>query len=262
MEPVEISGFENVTEEFDLNKDEVEQMIDYVVKSVTVRFAEVWETHAGRELNSTRDQYIRNLYLGDAGRMEGVVGLTGELPMMLEEGAGQFDMKSTHLQPENNVKRSEDGDLYMHIPFRMATPEALGESEVFSGIMPKEVHDIAKSKEVGESGSSDPIKPNELPDKFKPQKKQVKIPKSNTYKEYQHKTSIYAGVRKEKDKETGQNRYTSFRTISENSDESAWIHPGFEARRIMEKAFGDFESEIDEVIDQHTDDILSELGYS
>ena len=163
----------------------------------------------------------------------------------------------------DKAKTPKDGKgWYLTIPMRIATPEALGESEVFSGIMPTEVHNIAKSKEVDENtGKSDPVKPNELPSKFKPQKKEVYIPKSDTYRQYQHKTSIYAGIRKETDKENNQNRYVNFRRVSDKSDAASWQHPGFEPYKIMEKAWADFSGDIDQIIDDQTDEILSQMGF-
>lgn len=249
----------NVPAEFSLTRDQVEQMIDYAVKTVTARFAENWELEAGKELNSTRNEYVRSLRVIDEGKLAGAVALSGELPMMLEQGASTFDMKEDFKNSDKAIQK-EDGGWYLTIPFRIASSEALGESEVFSGVMPKDVHGIAKSKEVDESsGKSDPIKPNELPDKYQPQTKKVRIPKSNTFTEYQHKTSIYAGIRKEKDKETGQNRYTNFRRVSDNSDPASWIHPGFEAKQIGDRALNNMD--IDTVIDQSVDDVLSQLGF-
>lgn len=249
----------NVPDEFNLSKDEVEQVIDYAVKQVTSEFARTWEDAANQNLNSTRDQYKRNLTVVDDGKMAGSVVLSGELPMMLEEGSSGWDMKE-NFKNSDKAKTKEDGGWYLTIPMRIGTPEALGESEIFSGVMPQDVHDIAKSKEVGESGSSDPIKPNELPDKYKPEKKQVRIPKSNKFREYQHKTSIYAGIRKEKDQDTGQNRYVNFRRVSDESDPGAFIHPGFEAYRLAERALQEMDMET--VVDHSVDDILSELGFS
>ena len=249
----------NVPNEFALTKDQVEQMIDYTVKTVTAKFAENWEIEAGKELNSIRNRYVRSLNLVDDGWMAGAVTLVGELPMMLEQGASSFDMKQNFKNSDKAVQK-EGGGWYLTIPFRIASSEALGESEVFSGVMPKDVYNIAKSKQVDEqTRSSNSIKPNELPDKYKPKKKKVEIPESNTFKEYQHKTSIYAGIRKEKDEETGQNRYTNFRRVSDESDPASWQYPGLEAKQIGDKALNNMD--INTVIDQSVDDVLSQLGF-
>ena len=47
----------------------------------------------------------------------------------------------------------------------------------------------------------------------------------------------------------------NFRRVSENSDPGAWIHPGFEAKHLMEAAID--EMDVDNIVDQTVDEFLS-----
>jgi len=213
--------------------EQVNDMLDFTVKEITAQFAAAWEQEAAENLKSSRQEYIANLNVVDEGFAKGAVVLTGWLPNAVEDGLDEFDMKDGILNGPN-VKTGKEGQKYNTIPFAHGTPGSLPEN-FNGGIMPKEVHAIAKKKKIGEA-----IKKKELPKQFQtPQVKSVKMPQSQTVTQYQHKASIYEGIVKGKDS-AGNIGYTSFRRVSEVSDPSSWIHPGIEAHHFAEKALEKF----------------------
>lgn len=153
-----------------------------------------------------------------------------------------------------NAKTGENGKKYNTVPFSVGTPGALEEN--FSTIMPMEVYSIAKKKEVNSPVTSEDLK--DLPKLIRePQKKKIQIPESKSFKEYQHKGSIYEGIEKKKDSVTGQTSYQSFRRVSENSDPSAFIHPGIDAHNLAEKTLATFD--VPEVTGNAIDLFLEQL---
>lgn len=214
-------------------------IMDYTVKEITARFAQEWENEANRTLKSSRAEYISNINVVDEGFAKGAVVLTGWLPNAVESGIPSFDEKSGFFNSPK-AKISKEGHKYLTIPFAAGVPGSLAEN-FNGGIMPQEVHDI-----VSERNEDEPLQKYDLknlPAKMRePQKKTIKLPESKSFKEYQHKHSIYEGLTKKKDNRTGQNSYVSFRRVSENtaSYEYNFIHPGITAYNLCDKALQEF----------------------
>lgn len=226
-----------ISSSFNMDENEVSQMVDYTIKEITARFASEWENEANRTLKSSRQEYIANLNVVDEGFAKGAVVLTGVVPNMIESGADGFDMKEGLLNGPN-ARITKSGNRLNIVPFTFGAPDSLGEN--FSNILPKEVHNIVKQRNVNEPLEKYDLKG--LPQQFRePQKKTVKLPKSESFAEYQHKSSIYEGVRKVKDSVTGQNSYKSFRAVSDASDANSWIHPGIDAANLADKVLSNFD---------------------
>lgn len=248
----------SISEQFELSQGEIDNMMDFVVKEVTHRFADEWTSQANNTLKSSRQQYISNLNVVDEGFAKGAVVLTGWLPNAVEQGLDAYDMKEGLLSGPNSRPTKSGGRINI-VPFTFGTPGSLAEN--FSNILPSAVHEVIKSKPMDQSlpgggVSTRPLKEEEVPQAFRqPQKKSVKLPQAKDAKEYQHKSSIYAGVRKIQDSATGQNRYTSFRAVSSNSDPNSWLHPGIEANNLAEVTLNRFDipSEVSRALDQWFD---------
>lgn len=241
----------SISEQFYLDQDQVNSLMDYTIKEITARFAEQWEQEAIRSLSSSRQQYINGLVVVDEGFAKGAVVLVGELPNMVEQGANGFDMKEGYLNGPN-AKIGSNGNRYNTIPFSVGTPGALQEN-FNGGIMPQEVYDVVKTKPEGQ-----PLQQKEIPQQFRqPQKKMIQLPESKSFVEYQHKKSIYEGISKQKDSVTGQTSYKSFRRVSDNSQENSWIHPGIEAHNISDKVLSEFNVEV--IVGRALDTFLSQL---
>lgn len=227
----------SIADSFNLDQNDINQLLDFTVKEVTASFASHWEQEAILSLHSSRQQYINSLVVVDEGFAKGAVMLVGKFPNMIENGADSFDIKEGALNGPN-AKTGKNGSKYNTIPFGFGTPGAL-EENFSGGVLPKEIHDIVSKKPANEPLQKYDLK-NVSSSLRQPQKKTVKMPENKSFKEYQHKSSIYEGVSKRTDKSTGQNTYGSFRRISENSSPESWVHPGLEAHHIAEKALENF----------------------
>ncbi len=233
-----------------MSQNDINNIMDSVVKDITLRFAQEWENEANITLKTSRQEYIANLHVVDEGFARGAVLLTGWLPNAVEQGLDAFDEKEAMLAGPN-AKTGKDGSKYNTIPFSFGAPTSLPENFT-GGILPMEVHEILKGKE-----SNEPITKNDLsnlPREYKqPQAKQVTLPVSKAIVDYQHKHSIYEGVEKRTDLKTGQNTYGSFRRVSENSNPSSWIHPGIEAQQLADKTLQNFNipDEMGRILDQY-----------
>lgn len=234
------------------SQNTIDAFVDYVVKEITVSYARRLEGQAKLYLHQTRMTYVRNIKILDEGRMKGAVLLDyskNKIVRMLEEGATPFDMK-IGFQKSSKVKYNKDGGWYLTIPFREGNPDAVGESDIFSSIMPNEVYQAAKEKEQNiptkDGGlKSQGLKELEVPEKYRMPKTRTAISIENkTFEEYKNKTSIYTGISKMNDSVTGQNIYMSFRRVGENSDDNAFIHTGIQAYNLMDKAMLELDSQM------------------
>lgn len=241
----------SLIEPFNLSADDVNEIVDYTIKEVTTRFASALELEANRTLKSARLDYISNIQVIDEGFARAAVVLTGSLPNAIEQGEGSYDMKPGLLNGPN-AKMTASGVKYNTIPFSWGTPGALQEN--FSNVMPEQVHAIIKSKPVRDGyNSSEGVKRGELPLLFQQREvKKIKVPGTNVIQQYQHKHSVYEGIRKQQDNVTKQNRYMSFRRVSENSNPLSWIHPGHEKLDLFGKTLSNFDAPkiIGEILDE------------
>jgi hypothetical protein len=235
-----------------LRREDVDRMCDNIAKGLAARFASKLEDTAKAELKQSRKRYINNIRVVDSGPLSGTVLLDyskDKLIKMLEEGATAFDMKVGFLASPK-VKVGKNGVKYLTIPFRAATPNAVGESDVFSSVMPRQIYNIVKKKDAvidtpGGGKRSAGIALREIPEQFQTKKIRPAIVdnKGNElFKAYENKSSVHEGLFKQQDAATGQNTYRSFRRVSENSADEAWIHPGIERHNLIQKALGAFQT--------------------
>lgn len=266
--PIKIDLSE-VLKEFNIPNGIAEDMVDGIIKKITYRFYEIWSVTAGKELHSSRAGYIRSLQVIDEGKMKGSVILHGILPNMIESGASGWDMKEG-FEKSSKVKHTKNGGWYLTIPFRFAGAGALGESEIFAGVLPKEVQNAVKKLTASKSefktkvnfGGS--LNKNTIPDAFKDPKSRPAfsdISSKKTFEEYVHKTSIYEGVGQSSKtyQNATQSMFNSFRRVSSNSDPNSWINSGIRARNLAEKSLSNFD--IGHEVDIAVDNQLVNLGF-
>jgi hypothetical protein len=242
----------DISEAFELDQVQVDDMKELAIKRVALGFEAQWKATAGQKLGKTREIYKNAIRTEFRSPDTAVVYLdpTNWLANALEMGYSSFDMKKRMLKSDK-VKFTKDGDPYITIPFRFATPSAIGDNSAFSGKLPKEVYERIKSAPKGKRLSL-----GEIPQKYH-------IPKSRALRTKiteisaltsKEKTSIYEGVTK-----TG-GGYMSFRRISLNSHDESWQHPGFEARDFSGEALAEFEPTIGDIVSNSIDDFLDNLG--
>ncbi len=266
--PIKID-LSDILAEFDIPNGIADEMVDTIVKGVATRFYETWSVIAGRELHSSRRQYITALQLMDEGKMKAAIVLHGKLPNMIESGASAFDMKDG-FEKSSKKKHTKNGGWYLTIPFRLAAPGSLGESEIFAGKLPKEVHaeikKLTSTRSEFKSGVSfgESLKKSSIPEKYRDSKSRPAFSDTETkktFEEYKHKSSIYEGVMESKKtyQNATQSMFNSFRRVSNNSDPNSWIHSGIRAHNLAEKAFSEFNllHEVDILVDSQ----LANFGF-
>lgn len=242
---------QDLMRQFSITREQTDQICDNIAKTLAARYAQLLEKTAQNALHRTRQRYIRNIKVVDTGRLEGTVMLDyskDKLVAMIEEGASAFDIKQG-LLASSKVKIGRKGGKYITVPFRWGTPNVVGDADVFSNIMPQEVYaavrKMSQTIPVSGGGVRTPgLNASQLPSLLqKPQSRNTISDSAGKvlFKEYEHKTSLFQGIIQQKDSATGQNRYFSFRRVSENSDENAFIHPGIEQYNLIQKSLSEFD---------------------
>ena len=266
--PIVIDG-QALVDQFSITENQVEAICDNIAKTLAAQYANQLETEANNALNSTRRRYLNNVHVIDSGRMEGTVLLDyskDPLVKMLEEGASAFDIKNGLLNSQK-VKIGKNGGRYITVPMRWGTPGISGDSGLFTGELPQAVYNVLKNKEstipVSGGGMRTPgLASGDIPKPFNAILSRPDIKDSSgkiLFNEYKHKTSLYQGITKTTDPVTGQNKYNSFRRVSDNSDKDAFVHPGIQAYGLIQKALNNFDQQ--KVVSSSLDDQLAALGF-
>lgn len=261
---IDLSGLRN---QFGLAANQIDFLTETCVNAVTAAIYANWEALAKQRLNSTAEEYLRNLIQVDKGKFEKQILLTGTLPNMIEQGASPFDMK-TGFKNSPKAKRTipvynrkggmlhKGGDWYLTIPFRMGTPGTLGQAG-FANVMPAEIYKIMRKR-----GSGIPLTRGEIPSPYDVPRSRAAIeatPTSSYYAEYEHKNSIYEGLTKRTAQyvKTSQNTYFTFRRASANSDPLSWINKGLKAYRLAEEAVRN--TDINTIVENEVMDYLEAI---
>lgn len=263
---------EDLTAEFSLTRKEVDDMMHATVQHITSRFYEKWITEAKNSLHRTRTEYIQSLIVVDEGRLKGSVILKGDFPNMIEQGISAFDMKEGFAKSSKKTMKKDGKGWFLTIPFRYATPGAIGDSSVFTGVLPQSVYQAIKKKDAAQSqiglgvefGSG--LKKQEIPAEYAVPKMRgefsdVITKTKSSFGVYVNKTSLYEGLQKASKtyQSGGGSQYVSFRRVSDKSDPSSWIHSGILARNLADKALTKLN--IAQEVDLVTDNYLAALGF-
>lgn len=240
--------YSGVVAEFELTAEESMELGHRLLEVATNEIHRAWIKLASAGLGSTRQRYINGIQLHKEGRLRNSIVLKGKLNNDLEMGIPPYDMKLA-FSKSNKKKTKIDGGWYLTIPFRHATSEAGGFSEAFSSVMPKEVERAAKARAKVTGGGA--VRQSDLP-------QALQRAMSNKTSGYQHKSSIYEGIKRSAsfEEEAKGNKYVSFRRVSDASDPKSWIHPGIQAKEFAIKALQSpsvsirLENEIDNFLSQ------------
>jgi hypothetical protein len=248
-------------QKFQVDKEDIKPLVTSMLNSITKNIKMEW-MRASNSLGGSRAQYQEGIYIKKVDYNSAIVGLTGWLPNAIEQGISAFDMKVGFEKSNKKtitLKVDKDGNTksgwYLTIPFRHATPGALGESQAFSGVMPDDIYKLAKNLTEGEH-----IKKAMLPPTYTQNlgsRPKVTGYDNVVYETYQHKGSIYEGIQKSQKAHHG--GYISFRRVSDNSDKNSWIHTGIQARNFLEKAITN--SNLDTIKRMEIDKFLNSLGF-
>jgi hypothetical protein len=199
-----------------------------------------WIMEAQKRLSSSRRDYINGIQEVVTESGAASVALVGAFPVAVEEGMPAYDMRTTLLAAgAKGVHTNAEGGRYRSIPFQHQTPGSSGQGGAApmgsayadslgleaARAIGKAVYAEAKKLAPTTGMPGGPVSyGGRLPAGLAPKLKGI------------HTTDIYAGmVRQQKTyAKATQNTYTTFRTISTNSDPAKWMHPGIPAARISE----------------------------
>jgi hypothetical protein len=177
-------------------------------------------------LTTTKEQYKLGIGAVETPNdMQRTIRLDGWLPNAQEQGLASFDMKPGILKGRQKVI----------VPITRGTP---GNKELKYPPLPQKVYNDVKNFNMGDRYSDKEIR--------------------TSHTGYKHTTGIYDRLgRNKRDPNEGRTpsgnisksaTFTTFRTISVNSDPTSWIHPGFKAILLSEQVKSFVESQLDSLI--------------
>lgn len=247
-------------EKFSIDKEHTRPLVTGILNNLLLTIRDEW-IQASNVLGGTRAQYQRGIYVEKIDYKSAIIGLTGWLPNAIEQGIGAFDMKVGFSRSSKRVtvmRKDKDGNesegWYLTIPFRHGSSGIIGESQAFSGVMPDDVHKVAKGLD-----SNEHIKRAMLPPGYAENlgSRPRIVTEEKVWETYHHKHSIYEGI--QRSDKPHHASYVSFRRVSDNSDENSWIHKGLQARNFFDKAVKN--SNIPRLIERERDKFLDSLGF-
>lgn len=239
----------DTAQEFHLGKGDIDALCNYTVDRVVDGFMEKWQDLVNGQLNSTRDEYKRAMYTDRPDERTAIIGLTAResrIPMMIEVGAEPFDEKIGFMNSDKKVA-GIDGRWYLTIPFRHGSSEAIMEMMVPGGGV--SVIDLMK-----QGGT---VTQAMLPEPFSEAQTHRLELNTGSIITYKHKAPIYEGMHRQSIGSTqAENRggYFTFRRVSDKTDPSAWIHPGFTPHLFMDKTLHD--AQLGAIVDNAVQDWL------
>lgn len=250
MIPINID-VSDVIQEFSLMSQESDILKNTIVDGIVAEYLSKWEDLVNGTLKSTRTEYKKAIFVKKEDDGSVVIGMTptqSQLGLMIEDGAPAYDMK-VGFAKSSKKKSKKDGGWYLTVPFRYATSDALAESSIFAGKLPKKVQE-ASIRQGGEA-----LKKSDLPKEYQVTKTSLPLNiGGRVTKPYQQKSPIYEGLKKLDIGAPGEKRsgYFTFRRVSDKSDEDSWIHKGFKGEKLMDKAMNsiNIESIVDMAIDK------------
>lgn len=175
---------------------------------------------------------LRRLYADNIVTSDMLVGMgnlgikvlaTKKIAEEMEYGKGKWDMKPMLLGGPK-ARMGKNGK-YNIIPFRHGMSAKHSPDNNFK-TMPTAIYKQARELKASVKQGNGVKYGGRMP--------ATSMPASNPSTGYRHKSDIYKGmVRIEKTyRAATQNKYMTFRVVSEHSDPASWWHPGYEAHNI------------------------------
>lgn len=207
-----------------------------------------WVNTARKDLRTSATTYITSIGPVEQRGVQANIRLTGWMANALEEGLPAFDMKRGFLRSPK-AKRTKKGPVFI-VPFALKSSGAAGASPP---VMPQPIYRMASKLKFGGTLN--------LPIKYEDYAIRTRLsPDIKKWGHYTWKSSPFEGIVKTRSQTTptqtvrGQTRwrpqYMAFRAVSKRSDPNSWIHPGFKARNLMEKAAGEFEKLFPDIVNK------------
>ena len=236
MLPVSID-IQPLVDKFCFSESEIDSFSSILLDSLSLMFQEEWVNQINTHLHSSRQEYMRGMFVerpNDKSIVFGVTERQSKLAVAIESGKAPWDEKEGFQKSSKRIK-TKKGGWYLTIPFRHAIPTSVGESPIFSTIMPGSIYKMART-------SNSPLTREELPSPYnEPGMREPIIREGLNIPAYKHKSATYEGLIRVVDRDENRGQYLTFRRVSNNSDPSSWWHPGFEARELLNKSLDEID---------------------
>lgn len=262
----------DVSQFLDINNfsiSELKEVSQQAVIRVTNAIADKIKSYTGTDLHSTRGVYDMALKTS-FGELNGVISLTGLLPLMIENGMSPFDMKigfansskAKRTKP-NQDKFSKGGKMdwkeqgwYLTIPFRKGTPNSLAEN--FAGRMEQPIYQQIKGQVATLKNNGSYLSKGLNMDQLRAAGAKFIERETNPHSGYTHKNPINEGLARSEGRDyqkTTQSTYVSFRRVSNNSDSNSWLNKGIKKHNFFERALANVDSDllVVELLDKYID---------
>lgn len=249
--PVSINA-DDLEKAFQLTQQQSRALVTTVVQSLGLAAQREWVDLAEQHSVSMGARYRNGVQIFDTRWNVVEVALVGGLVNSMEVGKQPWDMKPFYAN-SGKRKMSKKGGWYVTVPFRWATPSAIGDNDVFTGKLPLEVY-----RAVNDQGGK--LTQSTVPapfDAIQTRPTRINTETGQIFSSYAHQASIYAGLKKQTDPQTGQSSYRSWRRISSKSDTSSWIHPGFQALNFKDKVVENID--VEQIVGNAIDDFVRNL---
>ncbi len=250
MIPVKVN-ISNIIDSFDLSESQASDLANRVTYHLANVYANNLISLAKTKLHSTRKQFVDGINVIQLSKHKSAVELTGFIANAVTLGASPFDMKAGFMKSAK-AKAKKGGGWYITVPFRMATPNTVATSSLFSAVMPPEIYNLAKGLKQGRG-----LQRTSLPADFDERKmRPAKEVAGTVLPEYQHKSPMFEGVTKTG--KGGHSQYGTFRRVSDKSDPASWLHSGFEAKNlhIDAQTMMNVGAEVKMIVDKYLDSVL------
>lgn len=230
MLPISID-IQPLVDKFCFSQNEIDSFTSTLLDNLSLMFQEEWTNQINTQLHKSRQEYLKGMFVerpDDKSIVFGVTERKSKLAVAIESGHTPFDEKEGFEKSKKRTKTS--GGWYLTIPFRHAAPTSIGESSVFSTVMPESIYKMAKSQ-------NEPLTKGQLPSPYnEPGMREPIIRDGLNIPAYQRKSATYEGLIRVNDKDENRGQYLTFRRVSNNSDPNSWWHPGFEAKELLNKS--------------------------
>lgn len=171
------------------------------VVKMTTAIKNAWAEEAKSRLRTTASSYIKGLRSSinmGGGSTRGEVYLEGDWANKLEHGFPSYDMKPVFQRSSKKKVSEQSGQWYMHVPFRHTTPAATGrQGSRMTNSIYRQARKLPQWGRISATGT-----------KYDGMQK---VPESST---------------------SSRSAYMTWRTVSENSNPTSFVHPGFNGVHI------------------------------
>jgi hypothetical protein len=228
---INLAPVKAVLSEYDISRSEIKAYANVVRSSILHEVHKNLIKIVSNELRSTKGIYLNSIVV-----TKNQIYLKGLMANAIEGGGEPYDMK-IGFSKSYKIKRKKDGGWYLTIPFSIGTPNSTGAET--SAVMSWSIYRAIKA---GRKPDLKNYPPNSRP--------RVENSVGHVFEEYQHKASIFEGIKTTK-MNSGLNSYNTFRRVSDKSPPNSWINRGITARNFMDKAWQ--QTDVAKIIDDSID---------